>query len=127
MEHQENKAQNGGGCCGRKNRSLNANYIASPTPDYTNYTGRSSCHQRKMERRAQRQFQRAERSRLRAEQRAERNFQRTERRQARWGVQSGGEPRVENVVPAVRSFQEEPKDAQFETDAPPSYDEAARK
>ncbi|KAM5355272.1 hypothetical protein ACJ41O_001918 [Fusarium nematophilum] len=43
---------------------------------------RPSCHQRKMERRAQRKMQRAERCMLRAEQRAERDLQRAERRGA---------------------------------------------
>ena len=70
-----------GGCCRRRNMNQQP-YLASSYPEITNYTGRSSCHQRKMERRYQRQLQRAERSQLRVEQRMERDFQRAERRQA---------------------------------------------
>ncbi|KAJ4194726.1 hypothetical protein NW767_009912 [Fusarium falciforme] len=55
----------------------------APNMDYAYMaTGRSSCHQRKMERRYQRKMQRVERDMLRAEQRAERDLQRAERREA---------------------------------------------
>ncbi|KAI1068369.1 hypothetical protein LB507_004432 [Fusarium sp. FIESC RH6] len=129
-----------GGCCSRRNMNQQA-YLISPNPQFTNYTGRSSCHQRKMERRYQRQLQRAERSQLRVEQRMERDFQRAERRQAgvmlvKQGAQRVGlvgQPQVENV-PATRSFREETKDDMYELDAinqqrdaPPSYDEVVRK
>ncbi|RMJ11100.1 hypothetical protein CDV36_009271 [Fusarium kuroshium] len=55
----------------------------APNMDYAYMTtGRSSCHQRKMERRYQRKMQRVERGMLRAEQRAERDMQRADRREA---------------------------------------------
>ena len=129
-----------GGCCRRRNMNQQP-YLASSYPEITNYTGRSSCHQRKMERRYQRQLQRAERSQLRVEQRMERDFQRAERRQAgvmlvKQGAQRVGlvgQPQVENV-PATRSYREESKDDMCELDevnqqrdAPPSYDEVVRK
>ncbi|GKT98194.1 hypothetical protein FLAG1_00917 [Fusarium langsethiae] len=139
----QNNGARPGGCCSRRHQTQQI-YTASSNPEYINYTVRSSCHQRKMERRAQRQLQRAERSQLRAEQRADRNFQRAERRQASaMLVKSGaqrvgliGQPQVENV-PDTRSFQEEPKVYPHELDAinqqhiakdaPPSYDEVVRK
>ncbi|RFN55518.1 hypothetical protein FIE12Z_164 [Fusarium flagelliforme] len=122
-----------GGCSSRRNPNQQA-WLASSYPEITNYNGRSSCHQRKMERRYQRQLQRAERFQLRAEQRAQ-------RRQAgvmlvKQGAQRVGlvgQPQVENV-PATRNFREESKDAMYELDAineqrdaPPSYDEVVRK
>ncbi|KAG8674340.1 hypothetical protein FPOAC2_00353 [Fusarium poae] len=142
---QDDNGTRSGGCCTRRNQNQQI-YTVSPNPGYTNYAGRSSCHQRKMERRAQRQLQRADRSQLRAEQRANRNFQKAERYQAgAMLVKSGaqrvglvGQPQVESV-PDRRSFQEEPKDdGLYELDAinqqhiareapPPSYDEVVRK
>ncbi|RGP66375.1 hypothetical protein FSPOR_6753 [Fusarium sporotrichioides] len=139
----QNNGARPGGCCSRRNQNQQI-YTASPNPEYINYTGRSSCHQRKMERRAQRQLQRAERSQLRAEQRADRNFQRAERRQASaMLVKSGaqrvgliGQPQVQSF-PDTRSLQEESKVHPYELDAinqqhiakdaPPSYDEVVRK
>ncbi|CEI63927.1 hypothetical protein FVEN_g9222 [Fusarium venenatum] len=141
---QEDNGTRSGGCYSRQNQNQQI-YTASPNPGYTNYAGRSSCHQRKMERRAQRQLQRADRSQLRAEQQANRNLQRAERYQAgAMMVKSGaqrvglvGQPQVESV-PVARSFQEETKDGLYELDAinqqhiareapPPSYDEVVRK
>ncbi|KAM0503670.1 hypothetical protein ACHAP8_002911 [Fusarium lateritium] len=141
---QEDNGTRSGGCCTRRNQTQQI-YTASPNPGYTNYAGRSSCHQRKMERRAQRQLQRADRTQLRAEQRANRNFQKAERYQAgAMMIKSGaqrvglvGQPQVESV-PVARSVQEETKDGLCELDAinqqhvateapPPSYDEVVRK
>ncbi|CAF3501872.1 unnamed protein product [Fusarium graminearum] len=141
---QDNNGARSGGCCSRRNQTQQQLYTGSPNPDYMNYTGRSSCHQRKMERRVQRQLQRAERTQLRAEQRSDRNFQRAERRQAGvMLVKSGaqrvglvGQPQVESVSDTM-SFRDEPKEYSYELDAinqqhiakdaPPSYDEVVRK
>ncbi|KAM0551803.1 hypothetical protein ACHAPJ_008374 [Fusarium lateritium] len=144
--------RNTGGCCNRR-RNQQA-YLAQPHPQYiaagpdymnTNmYMGRPSCHQRKMERRCQKQLQRVERSQLRAEQRAERDFQKAERRQAGVMMVKSGAQRIgimdgrsnnENVR-ETRDFQE-PRNGVYEMDAinqqnnerdaPPAYEEVEKK
>ncbi|KAF5680921.1 hypothetical protein FHETE_309 [Fusarium heterosporum] len=138
-----------GGCCGRRMQTQQLylgqqqpQFIAT-SPIYTNYTGRPSCHQRKMERRYQRNIQRAERSQLRAEQRAERDFRKAERRQAgvmlvKSGAQRvgliGGQAKNENAR-ETRGSHEVPRvyemdainERHLQNDAPPAYDEVVRK
>ncbi|KAF5027710.1 hypothetical protein F66182_194 [Fusarium sp. NRRL 66182] len=137
---------NSGICCNRRNRNQNqqANLspqqpqTATPESDYANMsTGRPSCHQRKMERRYQRQMQRAERCQLRAEQRAERDLHRAERRQAgammvKSGVQkigiTGGQQNSANVQ-ETRDVGYElgaSNEQGYEKDAPPAYEEVVR-
>ncbi|KAF4416116.1 hypothetical protein FACUT_12831 [Fusarium acutatum] len=119
--------------------------LMGPNPDYVVMnTGRSSCHQRKSERRYQKKMQRAERMQLRAEQRAERDYQRAERRQAGIVMVKSGAQRVGMIgsssnqnVRETRDFHEEPNNGAYELnpinqqhvekDAPPAYDDVVRK
>ncbi|KAJ4329174.1 hypothetical protein N0V84_000299 [Fusarium piperis] len=130
----------------------------APNMDYAYMTtGRSSCHQRKMERRYQRKMQRVERDMLRADQRAERDLQRAERREAgvmlvksgmqKMGITKGSSGNV-NVheardggsfemrdmtsgVPDTRQGNVFELDAvnqrHIERDAPPAYQEVEKK
>lgn len=133
-----------GGCCSRRNQTQQVYLTQQPQlmaerPNYATYTGRPSCHQRKMERRYQRQIQRAERSQLRAEQRAERDLQKVERRQAGAKLVMSGVQRIGRVggqandgsVRETRDIQEETRDSIYgqhlEKDAPPAYEEILRK
>ncbi|KAI1031584.1 hypothetical protein LB504_000297 [Fusarium proliferatum] len=119
--------------------------LMGPNPDYMAMnTGRSSCYQRKAERRYQKKMQRAERMQLRAEQRAERDYRRQERRQAGVAMVQSGAQRVGMIgssssqnVYETRDFHEEPNNGGYELgpmnqqhaekDAPPAYDDAVRK
>ncbi|RGP80329.1 hypothetical protein FLONG3_1478 [Fusarium longipes] len=131
---QDNGARSGGYYSGRN--QTQQIYTTSPGPQYTYYAGRSSCYQRKMDRRAQRQLQRADRWQLRADQRAQR------RQAGVMLVESGarrvglvGQPKVENI--SDMRVQREANDSFYELDginqqhiardAPPSYDEVVRK
>ncbi|KAM0253528.1 hypothetical protein ACHAP5_000559 [Fusarium lateritium] len=133
-----------GGCCSRRNQTQQVFVTQTPQlmaerPNYTTYTGRPSCHQRKMERRYQRQMQRAERSQLRAEQQAERDLQKMERRQAGAKLVMSGVQKIgligrqanDGSVRETRDIQETPRDSVYghhlEKDAPPAYDEVVRK
>jgi hypothetical protein len=133
-----------GGCCSRRSQTQQVYLTQQPQlmaerPNYATHTSRPSCHQRKMERRYQRQTQRAERSQLRAEQRAERDLHKAERRQegaklVMSGVQKiglvGGQAN-DGRVRETRDIQEEPRDNVYgqhlEKDAPPTYEEVVRK
>ncbi|KAF9767940.1 hypothetical protein IL306_014819 [Fusarium sp. DS 682] len=137
----------GEGCGSRKQQTylVQQPQLMGPNPDYMiMHTGRSSCHQRKMERRYQKKMQRAERMQLRAEQRAERDYQRAERRQAGVMIVKSGAQRVGMIgggssqnVNNTRAIHEEPDNGtyemsainqrQLEKDAPPAYDEVVRK
>ncbi|KAM0345518.1 hypothetical protein ACHAPU_006445 [Fusarium lateritium] len=135
-----------GSCCGRRNQTQQV-YLGQQQPQLIaaspNYTGRPSCHQRKMERRYQRNIQRAERSQLRAEQRAERDFRKAERRQAgvmlvKSGAQRigliGGQAKNENIRETRRLHEESGvyemdaiNERHLQNDAPPAYDQVVRK
>ncbi|KAF5551718.1 hypothetical protein FNAPI_7324 [Fusarium napiforme] len=136
------------GCCGSRKQQaylVQQPQLMGPNPDYiVMNSGRSSCHQRKTERRYQKKMQRAERMQLRAEQRAERDYQRAERRQAGVAMVKSGAQRVGMIgssssqnVRETRDFHEEPNNGVYEMDAvnqqhvekdaPPAYDDVVRK
>ncbi|KAF4984745.1 hypothetical protein FZEAL_106 [Fusarium zealandicum] len=136
--------QTTGGCCRQRAQpayvvqpqplALNANYMYTPT-------GRPSCHQRKMERRAQRKMQRDERCMLRAERRAGRRGAGVTL--AKTGMQkvgiTGGQTRdahqdgyetgminqQQRMVQGTRGLDEEI--APLKEDAPPAYHEVEKK
>ncbi|KAG5750780.1 hypothetical protein H9Q69_001370 [Fusarium xylarioides] len=136
------------GCCGSRKQQaylVQQPHLMGPNPDHMAMnSGRSSCHQRKTERRYQKKMQRAERMQLRAEQRAERDYQRAERRQAGVALVKSGAQKVGMIgssssqnVRETRNSHEEPNNGVYELDAinqqhvekdaPPAYDDVVRK
>ncbi|EWZ86828.1 hypothetical protein FOWG_10349 [Fusarium oxysporum f. sp. lycopersici MN25] len=148
MSATDSKQPRSTGCCGSRKQQaylVQQPQLIGPNPDYMAInSGRSSCHQRKTERRYQKKMQRAERMQLRAEQRAERDYQRAERRQAGVAMVKSGAQKVGMIgrsssqnVHETREFHEEPNNGVFELDAmnqqhverdaPPAYDDVVRK
>ncbi|KAH7269318.1 uncharacterized protein BKA55DRAFT_548256 [Fusarium redolens] len=148
MGSSDSRQPRSGGCYGSRKQQaylVQQPQLMGPNPDYMAMsTGRSSCHQRKMERRYQKKMQHAERMQLRAEQRAERDYQRAERRQAGVLMVKSGSQKVGMIgggssqnVHETRDFHEEPNNGVYEMDAinqqhvekdaPPAYDDVVRK